>query len=185
MITKKTFHISSPKQEKTKYLKAIYTQKIISRFLPVISLTVTLTYAATYLLTQTHLAEINDMAPAERGFFPTGVILSTKQGSPMHVSSTVSEERCSHTQIWFWLFLDCRTLLLLAPSEHPGKFLMKCQVETKTLLLPYSTQSSLLPHPKDCQSETWSSKHSTENMEWAASLNSFLNKGGIFFQADK
>lgn len=37
---------------------------------------------------------------------------------------------------------------------------------------------------KDCQPETWSNKHSTENMERAPSLNG-CSKGQIFLQADK
>lgn len=92
---KTKFHISSPKQEKTKYLKVIYTPKIIARSLPVITLPITLTYADTHTLTQTHLAEINYMTPGERGFFsqklswalnedhlPTLVLQSVKKDVP-------------------------------------------------------------------------------------------------------
>lgn len=66
---KPSFVLVHLNRKKTKYLKVIYTPKIIFRSLPVITLTITLTYADTYMLTQTHLAEINYMTPGERGFF--------------------------------------------------------------------------------------------------------------------
>lgn len=60
-----------------------------------ISLTITLTYADTYMLTQTHLAEINYTTPVERGIFsqklpgalndnhlPTLVLQSVKKDFP-------------------------------------------------------------------------------------------------------
>lgn len=141
-----------------------------------------MTYADTYMLTQTHLAEINYKTPVERGFFhqklswalsedhlPTLVLQSVKKDVLTNLILAISELQdfvASGTKWTSWQI----------PDDMSGG--------DENIITPCSTQSSLLPPPKICQPETWNNKHSTENMEWAPSLNGFSNVL-IFFKADK
>lgn len=66
-----------------------------------------------YALTQAHQTEIDYMSSGQSIFF-TEVSFSTRWGSPVDVTLTVSEKKV-FPQTWFWLCLSCRTLLLLEP----------------------------------------------------------------------
>lgn len=56
--------------------------------------------------------------------------------------------------------------------------------EDQNIIAPLLNTELSATTSQSCQSENWSNKQSTENTEWAPSLNGF-SKGWIFFQADK